>query len=212
MNDSEKASSKPPLGRDSNEKNGFHEGAEKNTTVRDITPPRPDLDFDQLPAWQQRVILHDQSQIGSTKKPAEDYEVIHRQDTEEENAQDVQRLGHSIHPRFVDFSPTQEQRAANPSHVSTFSSFAASSAPSSQYKHAVSSQSSTTLWTPSSNGNAALDNKPKCPPCIRAKKGECKGGPPCSYCVNRNLTAGECQSFEKLGVLRRSNKKEKNTL
>ena len=190
----------------------FDEESDKNTKNGDIAPPLAELTFDQLPAWQQRVILHNQ-RVGSTSTPAEDYEVVHRQDTEEENAHDVRRLGQPIHPRFVAYPPSAERQASSsptPSEQayqaslrSAFSSFVTPSAPSSQPLAEV--------WVPSSNGDDAVGNKPKCPPCLRAKKGECKGGPPCSYCVERHLTAEECQSFEKLGKLR-AQKKGKTAL
>jgi hypothetical protein len=207
----------PSIGDSDREMTDFHEESDKNTSEGNITTPRQELNRNQLPAWQQRVIQHNESRAGSTSTSAENYEVVNRQDTDEENAHDVCRLGRSIHPHFVAYPPCQDESRASSSPTpseqayqlsqlfqpaTVGSSFATSVEPSSCSSPIPGAK----IWTPSSQGDTTVYNKPKCPPCVRAKKGDCKGGPPCSYCVERNLTAEECQSFEKLARLRAQKK------
>ena len=50
------------------------------------------------------------------------------------------------------------------------------------------------LWTASSRGNKHIQNNPRCPRCISARNGTCRGGPPCQQCKRQGYNAEECQS------------------
>ena len=50
------------------------------------------------------------------------------------------------------------------------------------------------LWIASSRGNEHVQNNHRCPRCIGARNGTCRGGPPCQQCKHQRYNAEECQS------------------